>query len=29
MHVRVRIGAALVGGLLTYEGLVAPEEESP
>ncbi|HEY0094345.1 MAG TPA: DUF4166 domain-containing protein [Archangium sp.] len=29
MHVRVRIGAALVGGLLMYEGLVAPEEESP
>lgn len=29
MHVRVNIGMALTGGLLTYEGLVRPEEESP
>jgi hypothetical protein len=29
MHVRVSIGMALTGGLLTYEGLVRPEEKSP
>jgi hypothetical protein len=29
MRVHVRIGSALVGGLLSYEGLVIPEEESP
>jgi hypothetical protein len=29
MLVHVRIGSALTGGLLTYEGLVTPEEESP
>lgn len=29
MHVRVSIGTALTGGLLTYEGHVRPEEESP
>jgi hypothetical protein len=28
MRVHVRIGSALVGGLLSYEGLVIPEEES-
>jgi hypothetical protein len=28
MRVHVRIGAALVGGVLSYEGLVTPEEES-
>jgi hypothetical protein len=28
MHVRVSIGMALTGGLLTYEGDVRPEEES-
>lgn len=27
MHVHVRIGSALTGWLLTYEGLVAPEQE--
>jgi hypothetical protein len=27
MRVHVRIGAAFVGWLLTYEGLVNPEEE--
>jgi hypothetical protein len=29
MHVRVSIGMALTGGLLTYEGHVRPEEKSP
>ena len=29
MRVHVRIGSALVGALLSYEGLVTPEEESP
>jgi hypothetical protein len=29
MRVHVRIGSALVGSLLAYEGLVTPEEESP
>jgi hypothetical protein len=29
MHVHVRIGAALVGPLLSYEGHVLPEETSP
>ncbi|PTL83987.1 DUF4166 domain-containing protein [Vitiosangium sp. GDMCC 1.1324] len=29
MRVRVHIGAALVGGLLTYEGVVTPVEEAP
>jgi hypothetical protein len=29
MRVHVRVGSALVGGLLSYEGLVIPEEESP
>lgn len=29
MQVRVTIGSALVGWLLTYEGLVSPEQEGP
>ena len=29
MRVLVRIGSPLAGALLTYEGLVTPEEESP
>jgi hypothetical protein len=29
MQVRVTIGSALAGWLLTYEGLVSPEEEAP
>ncbi|HYH97627.1 DUF4166 domain-containing protein [Hyalangium sp.] len=29
MRVQVKIGSALAGWLLTYEGLVSPEEESP
>jgi hypothetical protein len=29
LRVHVKIGAALIGWLLTYEGLVSPEEEAP
>jgi hypothetical protein len=29
MRVHVRIGSALAGSLLSYEGLIVPEEESP
>jgi hypothetical protein len=29
MHVHVKIGSALLGWMLTYEGVVSPEEVSP